>query len=251
MALEMASNSRAVVVGGSKGLGLDIVKALADKGCQVVVLSRSEGGIGSLIERYGKQVQSVPTDIGDPNSVRKAFETVAAELGGVDYLILNAALAMPSELTEIDDSSLQQQLLVNMAGPICCLREAQPLMQNGIAVFISSESVNFPFPMLALYAAVKAGMETFIKGIRGEFYQKGRNRLVTFRCGSMAGTAFGEGWGEALTQKFFAVASERGHLGKTGGPMNTADVADAVVQVLATPAGANIDLIEYRSSSAN
>ena len=138
-----------------------------------------------------------------------------------------------------------------MAGPIYCLREAATSMQNGTIVFISSESINYPFPMLYLYGAVKAGMETFLRGVRSELYHTGKNRVITFRCGSMGGTAFSDAWGESVRNVFYQAEAEAGHIGKSGTPMPTEDVAEAIVQVLTTPPSANIEVIEYRSVDAH
>jgi NAD(P)-dependent dehydrogenase (short-subunit alcohol dehydrogenase family) len=241
---------RAVVVGGSKGLGLTLVKALAEAGSDVVVLSRSAGQLGS-VQREFPRVTFVATDIGDADSVANAFVRIRETLGGIDFLILNAALAVPAVLEDMSNSVIRTQLDVNVAGPIYCLREAAPLMQEGMAIFISSESVFDPFPMLTLYAAVKSAIETFVKGIRAEFYRNGKNRIVTFRVGSMADTEFVSSWPQAQQEKFLAVVMETGHFQRSGSRMPTADVAAAILQILGTPASANIDTIDFRSATHN
>lgn len=245
------SGKRAVVVGGSKGLGLGTVAALAARGCRVAALARSTGALTELQQRHPEHITFIAVDIADPASVRSAFAAVAEQLGGIDYLVLNAALTAPRRLSQMSDEDVRSNLDVNMAGPIYCLRDAAPLMEGGVVVYISSESVNYPFPMLSMYAAVKAGMESFIKGLRGELYRERKIHLVTFRAGSMGGTAFSESWSEEVRAEFYRVAQEAGYIGKSGTPMQTADVAEGIVYVLATPPAANIDLIEFRSADSH
>jgi NAD(P)-dependent dehydrogenase (short-subunit alcohol dehydrogenase family) len=245
------SGKRAVVVGGSKGLGLDTVAALAARGCRVAALARSAGALAGLQQRHPERITFIATDIADPASVRRAFATVAEQLGGIDYLVLNAALTAPRRLAQMTDDDVRSNLDVNMAGPIYCLRDAAPLMQGGVVVYISSESVNYPFPMLSLYAAVKAGMESFMKGLRGELYRERKIHLVTFRAGSMEGTSFSASWGEEVRAEFFKVAQEGGYIGKSGTAMKTAAVAEGIVYALTTPPAANIDLIEFRSADSH
>ncbi len=241
---------RAVVVGGSKGLGLDIVEALAAAGCRVAVLARSEGALAPLRQRFADAIALHATDIGDSAAVRRAFADIGEIFGGIDFLILNAAAATPRRLAQSSDAEIQQSLAINMLGPICCLREAQPLMQDATVLFVSSESTHDPFPLLALYAGVKAGMETFLRGVRSELYRSGRNRIVIFRAGSMGGTAFGDSWDQQTRAQFFEVASKAGNLGRSGAPMSTRDVAAAVLQTLGMPPGMNIHEMDCRAADA-
>jgi NAD(P)-dependent dehydrogenase (short-subunit alcohol dehydrogenase family) len=244
------TGKRAVVVGGSKGLGLDVVEALAAAGCRVAVLARSAGGLPALQQRLPGLIGLHATDIGDPASVRATFAAIGEAFGGIDFLILNAAVATPRRLAQSSDDEIRQSLAINLLGPICCLREAQPLLRDGTVLFVSSESTHDPFPMLALYAGVKAGMETFLRGVRSELYQSGRNRVVIFRVGSMGGTAFGEGWDEQTRAEFFEVAAKAGNLGRSGAPMSTRDVAASMLQVLAMPATTNVHEIDFRAADA-
>ncbi len=244
-------DKRAVVVGGSKGLGVDVVAALAVAGCRVAVLARSEGQLGELQARFPGRIQLLTTDIANPESVRVSFQQIQTTFGGIDFLILNAAVAMPALLAQISDADIRAQLDINMAGPMYCLREAASLMTDAIVVYISSESVRHPFPMLALYAAAKAGMETFLNAVRGDLYSQGRNRVITFRVGSMGGTSFSSGWSKDTFKQFFEVASKSGHIGKGGTPMATKIVADAILHALSTPAAANIETIDFRSADAH
>src|SRR5690606_31408153 len=105
----------------------------------------------ALYEQFPQKIEFVETDIADPDSVRQAFATIQEKFGGIDYLILNAAMAIPSKLAKLSDADLRVQLDVNMAGPIYCLREAARTMREGTIVYISSESINYPFPMLYVY----------------------------------------------------------------------------------------------------
>lgn len=244
------TDKRAVVVGGSKGLGLDIVEALAATGCRVAVLARSEGGLPALRRRFPDLIELYPTDIAEPASVRAAFAGIGERLGGIDFLILNAAAAVPRRLAQSGDDEIRQSLAINMLGPICCLREAQPQMREATVLFVSSESTRDPFPLLALYAGVKAGMETFLRGVRSELYQSGRNRVVIFRAGSMAGTAFGDGWDQQARAEFFEVAAQAGNLARSGAPMSTRDVAAAVLQVLAMAPATNVHEMDFRAADA-
>lgn len=236
---------RAVIVGGSKGLGFSTVKLLAEKGAQVVVLARSRGELDSLPVELAERIFFIATDIGDANSVRAAFSEIKGGGATIDYLVLNAALTLPSKAASISDEEVTMNLRVNIGGMIYCLRDAIPLMKNGVVVYISSESVVDPFPMLAMYGAVKSCMETYLRGIRQELYRDHGISISVLRAGAMSGTSFTESWSESRKQEFLEMATH--HIGRTGSPMETRVVADTILHILSLPPAANLHLLECRS----
>jgi NAD(P)-dependent dehydrogenase (short-subunit alcohol dehydrogenase family) len=96
MDLEL-KGKRAIVTGGSRGIGKAIARSLLGEGVQVALVARGrealEATAAELARDTGGKVIAVPTDTGDDASVRAMAETVRATLGGVDILVNNAAEA--------------------------------------------------------------------------------------------------------------------------------------------------------------
>lgn len=239
-----------VITGGSKGLGLECTRTLLEQGAQVYVLSRSPGQLAELQTRYPSQLHWLAADMGSISSLEQAFTTLAGLTPRLDALVLNAALTAPMQLSDMDAASVEQNLLVNIAGPIACMRQALPLLRNGRAIFISSESVEHPFPMLSLYAAMKAAMEMLFRALRQEMLSQHNIKLSVLRAGSMAGTAFSESWSPEALAKFFAMAQASGELGNSGTAMPVARVVNAVEFLLRLPADANVNLMDLRSGDS-
>jgi NAD(P)-dependent dehydrogenase (short-subunit alcohol dehydrogenase family) len=154
------------------------------------------------------------------------------------------------QLTDMDPARVEQNLLVNIAGPIACMRQALPLLRNGRMIFISSESVEHPFPMLSLYAAVKAAMEMLFRALRQELLSQHNIRLSVLRAGSMEGTSFSESWTHEALATFYAMAQASGELGNCGTAMPVARVVNAVEFLLSLPVDANVNLMDLRSGDA-
>jgi NAD(P)-dependent dehydrogenase (short-subunit alcohol dehydrogenase family) len=122
---------------------------------------------------------------------------------------------------------------------------------RGDIVNISSESSSMPFPFLGLYAASKAGLETFSKAALAELKPLGI-RVTTVVCGATADTEWSRDWDPDEMAEFFEVTTASGHLAmvSAGAPQRPEDVADVVRFVVTRPTGQMIDLIHARSHSA-
>ena len=89
------TGKRAVVTGGSRGIGYAIASALAAEGADVALLARDPARLDAaarqLAAASGRRVLALPADTTDDAAVRAAIARTAGELGGVDILVNNAA----------------------------------------------------------------------------------------------------------------------------------------------------------------
>ncbi len=135
MDLQLAGK-RALVTGGSRGIGKAIARALAEEGCHVAIAARDLAALSmtanELGEATGQKIVPVAIDTSDDASVRAAVEATVAELGGLDILVNNAAKpggqAAPPKLGEITDELFWDDVNVKVLGYLRCAREAAPHM---------------------------------------------------------------------------------------------------------------------------
>ncbi|MDO9457635.1 SDR family NAD(P)-dependent oxidoreductase [Nocardioides sp.] len=122
------TGKRALVIGGTKGIGLAVARALALEGAVVVVASRSGGEdvAAALSAETGAQVVGRVVDNRDDASVLALVDGVVAELGGVDVLVNTAAAAWTAEMntvaSETSDDAMREQF---EAKPLAYLRAAR------------------------------------------------------------------------------------------------------------------------------
>lgn len=127
------TGKRAIVTGGSRGIGKAIALELAQEGVRVVVVARSERELktaaSELSGRTGVEVVPIVADTGDDRSVRAMVESAVAALGGLDILINAAAqpggAAVPS-LATLEDGAIWTDLNVKVLGYLRCIRAAAP-----------------------------------------------------------------------------------------------------------------------------
>jgi NAD(P)-dependent dehydrogenase (short-subunit alcohol dehydrogenase family) len=121
---------RALVTGGSRGIGLAVARTLAAEGADVALVARGAEALraaaSELAAASGRHVIAVPADTGDDASVAAMVAEVDAQLGGVDILV-NAA-ATPATRAPFTDDDLEREINVKVRGYLRCARAVAPQM---------------------------------------------------------------------------------------------------------------------------
>lgn len=129
---------KAVITGGSKGIGKGIAKVLAAEGCGVVLLARGEEdldvAVKTIHQEYGVPVLGIPTDVTSRESVRAAAEKVRdhEDFGQVNILVSNAGSAIRRQDRQIvwDDDDWEYDIEVKTVGALRLFREFLPLVPD-------------------------------------------------------------------------------------------------------------------------
>ncbi len=164
-AMAPLSGKVAVVTGGTGGLGPSVVKALLASGAQVVVPTRSEGGLERLHERgipIDAHLHGGMLDLLDEPAVTSFFAKVAQDRGGLDVLVnVAGGWAGGKPVHETPWSVFQQQLDVNFKTAVLSSKAAVPHMiarGGGAIVQVASRAAVLPSGGSAAYAASKRAL---------------------------------------------------------------------------------------------
>jgi NAD(P)-dependent dehydrogenase (short-subunit alcohol dehydrogenase family) len=120
---------KAIVTGGSKGLGFAIAQELLREGASVAICSRSEEEVlaaAAQLGREGPVPHAQRADVTDPTQVRDFVARSAEALGGVDCLVNNAGRAHPGTFETLTDADWSSDLDVKLFSLIRCCREVLP-----------------------------------------------------------------------------------------------------------------------------
>jgi NAD(P)-dependent dehydrogenase (short-subunit alcohol dehydrogenase family) len=123
---------RALVTGGSRGIGLAVARALAAEGADVALVARHEEALAraaqEVADASGRRVIWAVADTGDDAAVRAMVTTVTSQLGGIDILV-NAA-ATPATRAPFTDDDLEREINVKVRGYLRCARAVAPQMSE-------------------------------------------------------------------------------------------------------------------------
>ena len=117
----------AVVTGASTGLGLQMAKAFANQGANIVLLARRfnllEQNAALISEQYGVEVLPLACDITDTEAVKAAVEATMERFGRVDILVNNAGTGAIGDAESITDEQFKHELEIDLFGTFVCARE--------------------------------------------------------------------------------------------------------------------------------
>ncbi|MEH6795953.1 MAG: SDR family oxidoreductase [Rhodococcus sp. (in: high G+C Gram-positive bacteria)] len=163
--------ARILVFGASGGLGGPIVEQLAQAGARLTVSGRS-------IE---SDHHTVDADLTLPDSARSVVAEAVEHHGGLDGIVIAAGVVAFGPVTDVDDDTVDELLLLNYLAPLRVLREAlTTLDQGGFVLNISAVVADKPMPNMGAYSATKAAVSALLKSVRTEA-RKSKIRIVDVR----------------------------------------------------------------------
>ena len=160
---------KAIVTGGSKGLGFAIARELLREGASVAICSRSEGEVLAAAAELGQDgpvAHAQRADVTDPAQVRDFVARSAEALGGVDCLVNNAGRAHPGTFETLADADWSSDLDVKLFSLIRCSREVLPHLRaagGGRIVNIGAVYGRYPDPAFFATSVNRAASLSFGK----------------------------------------------------------------------------------------
>jgi 3-oxoacyl-[acyl-carrier protein] reductase len=174
---------KAVVTGGSKGLGKAIAAELMSEGASVVICSRNAGELEATAAELTKQaacgagtVVALACDVTDPGQVVSFLEAAVAALGGLDILVNNAGGARPGQFGTLTDDDWQADFEVKLLAQIRCTRAALPQLRRSTAprvININAVYARYPDPAFLASSVNRASCLSLSKALSIELGQEG------------------------------------------------------------------------------
>jgi len=135
----------AVVTGATSGIGAGCARSFAEHGAQVALVGRSlEKGraLESEIRGAGGNAQFFPCDVGDETQVREMVDAVAEAFGGIDILMNNAGVMLPSmEIERMPVEEWRKTFDINITGYFLVTRCAKPYLLKSKGVILNNASI--------------------------------------------------------------------------------------------------------------
>ena len=178
MTAELAGR-RALVTGGARGIGAEIVRRLAADGAAVAFTYGSSAAeadkLAAEIAADGGTSVAIQADSGDPEQVATAIDETVAQLGGLDILVNNAGVAYIGDVESLTMEQFDRLVAINVKGVFAAIQRALPHLGT-IGRIINIGSINadrVPGPGLSIYAMSKAAVAGLTRGLARELGPRG------------------------------------------------------------------------------
>ena len=172
----------AVVTGASTGLGLQMAKAFASQGANVVLLARRQSLLEENCEaikaEFGVEAFPLACDITDTEKVKAAVAAVMAKFGRVDILVNNAGTGGVTPAEEVPDEMFEKEFQIDLFGTFKCAREfGKEMIKAGYGRIINIASMyglvgNMAAPS-SPYHAAKGGVVNLTRALAAEWGKYG------------------------------------------------------------------------------
>ena len=166
---------KAIITGGTTGIGRAIAVLLASEGVDVFICGRSPEHLADALERIREvgKGEGVALDLADPEQLDTFFAEARASLGQPDIVVVNAAVPARA-LSDMTSDEIRYAVAVDFSAYILSAKAAQEaLVDQGDIVLIGSMSAHVLGPGSTVYAGMKAGIAGFSEALRRELGPQG------------------------------------------------------------------------------
>ncbi|KUI39267.1 3-oxoacyl-ACP reductase family protein [Mycobacterium sp. GA-2829] len=179
MTTEPLTGRRALVTGGSRGIGAEIVRRLAADGAAVAFTYSASGTnadkLVAEVTADGGTAVAIQADAADPTQTVSAVERAVAELGGLDIVVNNAAVAHMAAIDDYPGEEFDRQVAINIGSMFWTTRSAIKHLGEGARI-INIGSINadrIPGPGISVYGMTKGAVASFTRGLARELGPRG------------------------------------------------------------------------------
>ena len=172
------AGKRALVTGAARGIGAAIARELAAQGADVAITfenSKKQAHVlAAELRTQGRKSIAIRANAADSAEVRSAVNLTAQELGGLDILVNNAGIARMAPFAEMSLDDIDAQIDVNIRGVFFTTQAALKHLSDGgrIITVGSNVGLQVPFGGISVYAATKAALESFTRGLARELGER-------------------------------------------------------------------------------
>ena len=167
------AGKKAVVTGGTIGMGLATVKALLDGGAEVLLTGRNEQNLDAARQELGPRAHVVRSDTARMADIDALAALVEERLGRIDFVFINAGISELQPLDQVTEASYDRQFDVNTKGAFFTAQRLAPLVREGGSILFTTVTNGPATPNLSVYSGTKAALRAFAQVFAAELVSSG------------------------------------------------------------------------------
>lgn len=165
---------RALITGGSSGIGLETARQFIAEGARVAVTARDLKAFDKAREELGEHAVYIASDAADAACQKLLADRVKAEFGALDILFVNAGVADLKPIEQWDEPAFDRSFRINVRGPFFLIQALLPHFANPASIVLNASiNADIGMPNASVYAASKAALLSMVRNLSAELISRG------------------------------------------------------------------------------
>ena len=172
--MDRLKGKRALITGGSSGIGLETARQFAAEGARVAITAHSPGAFDLARQEFGDAMVYIASDAGDAAGQKKVARTIQENFGSLDILFVNAGVAALKPVEQWDEAAYDRSFETNVRGPFFLIQALLPIFANPASVVLNASiNAHIGMPNTSVYGATKAALLSLARTLSGELIARG------------------------------------------------------------------------------
>jgi NAD(P)-dependent dehydrogenase (short-subunit alcohol dehydrogenase family) len=172
--VDRLKGKRALITGGSSGIGLETARRFVAEGARVAITSRTAEGARAARQELGDALLCITSDAADAASQKEVAATVKEHFGALDVLFVNAGVAELKPLEAWDEAAYDRSFHTNVRGPFFLIQALSPVFSNPASIVLNASiNAHIGMPNSSVYGATKSALLSLARTLSGELAPRG------------------------------------------------------------------------------
>lgn len=172
--MDRLKGKRALITGGSSGIGLETARQFIAEGARVAITARDSKGFEQARQELGDRAIYIVSDAADATSQKQLASKIQEEFGGLDVLFINAGVADLRPIEQWDESGFDRCFHINVRGPFFLIQALQPHFANPASIVLNASiNADIGMPNTSVYGASKAALLSLTRTLSAELIARG------------------------------------------------------------------------------
>lgn len=172
--MDRLKGKRALITGGSSGIGLETARQFAAEGAKVAITASHPGAFEVARQEFGDALLYIASDAADASRQRIVADTMKEHFGGLDILFVNAGVTELKPVDAWDEAAFDRSFRTNVRGPFFLIQALLPLFGNPASIVLNASiNAHVGMPNTSVYGATKAALLSLARTLSGELISRG------------------------------------------------------------------------------
>jgi NAD(P)-dependent dehydrogenase (short-subunit alcohol dehydrogenase family) len=225
--MERLTGKRALITGGTSGIGLETARQFIAEGARVAVTGTNPATIEQARAVLGTEALILRVDAGSVADQQRLAKALGESFGQIDAVFVNAGIADFRPVEQWDEAGFDRSIAINLKGPLFLVQALLPILANPTSIVLNTSiNAHIGMPNSSVYAATKAGLISLARTLSGELIGRGV-RVNSVSPGPISTPLYGKlGLAQADLDKMAGAILGQVPAGRFGEP---SEIAKAVV----------------------